>query len=525
MFEFGNEVLGIAFVALAAGLTFLMYYLWGFPYDKQTQRSQAPRALVTVHRLFGYVFIAIYVYLMWDMVPRLWTYQVELPARTVAHLLLGMAIGSILIIKVVIVRFFKHLEARLAPALGTSLLVCTLLLLGLALPTTFREAFLRDSALMGGSMNSERLARVREQLPKAGIEDPALLGELASVSGLYEGRRAMMSKCVQCHDLRTILARPRTPEEWRRTVERMANRSSVVNSISEDEQLKVTAYLVAISPTLQRTTRQQLEEAMAAAKSRQALDKARSPVDASDTVAPSVDLEAARAVFETKCSQCHSPVLVQAKPPADEASAVALVSRMVRNGLRASDEELRQIIAYLSATYGTAPAANTTAAVGGAQPVNPDADEPVSSEAGKPAPTSAGGGATSSSESPPAEPVGQTVTLQPAGTELRFQTQNIEIESGQRVRITLDNPSATGQIHNFVLVKNEDAYDEVSSAALAAPERGFAPAHEQVIASIPALAAGGSASVDLNAPAPGRYRFGCMMPGHSFTMHGTLTVR
>jgi hypothetical protein len=78
---------------------------------------------MNLRRLMGYVFVLIYVYLMWDMVPRLWTYQIELPTRTVVHLALGIAIGAILIIKVLVVRYFKHMESTLAPFLGTSLLI------------------------------------------------------------------------------------------------------------------------------------------------------------------------------------------------------------------------------------------------------------------------------------------------------------------------------------------------------------------------------------------------------------------
>ena len=90
-----NELLGILFVALAVASTFLMFHLWGFPFDKQKLKSEAPRPLMLTHRVLGYLYLVIYVYLMIQMVPRLWTYQVELPARTVVHLLLGMAIGRI----------------------------------------------------------------------------------------------------------------------------------------------------------------------------------------------------------------------------------------------------------------------------------------------------------------------------------------------------------------------------------------------------------------------------------------------
>ncbi len=492
MTPLGNEIFGGAFLVLALVLTFLMYYLWKFPYDKERLASEAPRGLVNLHRVLGYVFVAVYLYLMVDMVPRLWTYQVELPARTVAHLLLGLAIGAILIVKVAVVRFFKHMEATLAPMLGTSLLLCTVLLLGLALPTTFREAFLREQALTGGNMTAERLERVREQLPRAGIEDPTTVQRLATEDALYVGRSVLVSKCVQCHDLRTILVRPRTPETWRQTVQRMANRSTVLDRISEEEQLRVTAYLIAISPTLQRSTQMRRRQDMASAETQQALMASSAMGEAPQTL----DLAAATATFESRCSQCHSAVLVQANPPRSAEAATTLVARMVRNGLQASEAELSQIIAYLEATY---------AAREGAAMAEPQA-----------------GGAAAAEDT--AGPVDREIVLRPAGTELRFEEAEITVRTGERLRIVLDNPAASGQTHNFVLVREAEAYDEVSNEALGAPDSGFLPVHEQVLAGIMAQGAGGRGAVELVAPAPGRYRFGCMMPGHSFTMQGTLVV-
>ena len=62
-----------------------MFKLWGYPFDKETHKSEAPPALMLLHRLIGYAYAILYVFMMWDMVPRLWNYQVELPPRTVAH--------------------------------------------------------------------------------------------------------------------------------------------------------------------------------------------------------------------------------------------------------------------------------------------------------------------------------------------------------------------------------------------------------------------------------------------------------
>ncbi len=341
-----NAIFGGAFLLLALFLTFLMYYLWGFPFDKKKHRSSAPRSLMNLHRLMGYVFVGIYVVLMWDMVPRLWTYQVELPARTVIHLTLGLAIGAILLIKIMVVRFFKHMESTLAPLLGTSLLIFTLLLTGLAVPFAAREAYLRATAQDGDNFARERIDRVRKFLPLIGFEDEAGLRELASSSGLAIGRDVLTRKCTQCHDLRTILVKPRTPEAWHNTVMRMARRSTTLNAISESDQWRVTAYLIAITPTLREGVSERRIEAMETTASQDAVSRP-------DIAVPqNYDAAAAKAVFELKCSQCHSPVLVEGATINTFDDAVVLVTRMVGNGLTAEDAELSQIMAYLTERFG-----------------------------------------------------------------------------------------------------------------------------------------------------------------------------
>ena len=106
----GTEVLSIALLLVGTAATFLMFYQWGFPYDKNLHRSEAPPWVTLSLRILGYLYLFISPYMMLAMIPRLWTDQVELPARTVAHLVLGIAIGAILILKISIVRFFKYLE-------------------------------------------------------------------------------------------------------------------------------------------------------------------------------------------------------------------------------------------------------------------------------------------------------------------------------------------------------------------------------------------------------------------------------
>ena len=349
-----NVFLAIAFVVLAFAATFLMYHLWGYPFSKKEHRSSAPRWAMALHRLMGWMFVAIYIYLMIQMLPRMWTYQIELPARTVFHLVLGYSIGGLLIVKIAIVRFFKHLESTLAPPLGTTLFILTIVLMGLALPSVWRERVLAAQALGGEGFTEQRLQRVRDQLPDIGYDPETAeltIDEMASRSSLFEGRQLLRGKCVQCHDLRTILARPRTPKNWRDTVERMANRATVVTSFSEQEKWQITGYLIAITPTLQNTIMERRKQLSASADSMDAMKKVKEMVkeDSAD-----FDVVAAREVFESKCSLCHSPDLALDKSFESADEVQQLVTRMVSNGLEASMSEFEQIVRFLNQHHDVA---------------------------------------------------------------------------------------------------------------------------------------------------------------------------
>lgn len=365
----GNAVLGLVFLGLAIAGTFLMYQLWGYPFDEKTLRSSAPRPLRLLHRGIGYAYFAIYLYLMSQMVPRLWSYQVEFPARTVAHLTLGMAIGAILLIKLAIVRFFKHLESVLVPFLGTTLLVCTVLLIGLSVPFAFREISLSRNVAGGTVFSPANLDRVKTLLPMAGLPAGAPMDEMASVGFLKQGRAVLLAKCVQCHDLRTILIKPRTPANWVDIVGRMAERSLFVEAIEEREQWAVSAYLIAITPELQQSVKRKRQQDLAMEKTRLAMGPPRPAAESRPAVmqkaaipqaeerpprvtTKTYDLAAAKQVFEATCSMCHTLSNVDNAPPGSEQEARALVARMVENGLSAPEDTLEQIIAHLTQTYG-----------------------------------------------------------------------------------------------------------------------------------------------------------------------------
>ena len=329
----GSAGLGIAFVCIGFAAMFLMFHLWGYPFDKATRTSSAPKVWMLVHRVLGYAFIAIYIVMMVRMVPRLWRYQVEFPARTAIHIVVAFTVGFLLLIKVAIARFFRHFEEWM-PFLGVGIMLGTVIVTGLSLPFLFQA---RDSA------NEVDAARVARLLPAAGLPAEAPLAELSTPAALGRGRDILLEKCANCHDLRTILAKPRSPSGWWEIVERMADKPALFAPLDDREMWEVTGYLVAITPDLQRAAKRKREDVVAR-------DAVRTAVPGTSDAA--VDLERARAVYTETCSQCHDLTDVDAKPPRTEVEVRTLIKRMVEeNEATFTPEQIQMSAAYMMAHF------------------------------------------------------------------------------------------------------------------------------------------------------------------------------
>ena len=304
-----TTLLGIVFLGLAGRLFRSCSSCGAIPTTKRPTPAPHPSPWVTLHRVIGIAYVVIYIVMMWQMVPRMWNYQIELPPRTVAHLMLGISIGVLLLIKISILRFFRHFSSAL-PFLGSAILLFTVLLIGLSVPFTLREHYLRAGAQL---MSDESLQRVRTQLKTADMKGDVQLDQLASRRKLREGRQVLLSKCVKCHDLRTILLRPRTPKNWVRTVERMARMPTIGEPITEADEWTVSAYLIAITPDLQNSAKIRRKRNLEARVVQTAMQTAFVPHDqARDEMA--YDPQVARVLFEETCSQCHELSEVSTRP-------------------------------------------------------------------------------------------------------------------------------------------------------------------------------------------------------------------
>jgi hypothetical protein len=395
--------LGIAFVVLAIAAVLLQAWLWNPKYwDHEHKKSHAPRFWMNVHRAVGYAYAALYVAMMFEMVPRLWEYQVELPARTVVHAAMAITIGVLLVVKILVLRFFRWFEEGM-PLIGLGLLVCTIVLAAFSVPFALR-AHGSDEAF--SATNRRRVRTILERLDLPAHRNAE---RLSSEDSLRQGREVVVQRCAQCHDLRIVLAEPRTGSGWLNTCRRMQDKPTIDRPLSNDEVLFATAYLVAITPALQESVRQQREVELAREEAADAVGEEPEPtpsapapiaLDAGVPMADAGTMEpdagrrrvpirrrrrdagvepasepevvrppapiveeqpapplfynagVARRLMNERCStECHGLADIQDHGGDDMAGWSSIVARMVRRGAELDSNEARIVARYLSNTY------------------------------------------------------------------------------------------------------------------------------------------------------------------------------
>jgi mono/diheme cytochrome c family protein len=343
--------LGIAFLLLVIIAVLLQAWLWGPKFwDEHAKKTRAPRAWLRMHALAGYAYGIIYVFMMWHMLPRLWEYQYELPARTVFHAVLAIAIGVLLISKIMILVFFRHFEEAM-PKFGFGLLICTVIMTTLSVPYA-----LRAHDIEGRTTDPGNVERVRKLMAEIEMEQPVDVETLVTEKAFERGREVLVRKCITCHDMRTVLATPRTAKGWYTVNLRMIEKPAVFGERLEIEDIAfVTAYLVAITPEIQESAKQKREH------SRMVLARTDAMVaavhDADTTAAPPVDMVQAEALFQKKCIDCHEIDETEQHGGDDVAGWRSVVAAMVEEGTELTDEEANVITQYLAVKYPAMPMA------------------------------------------------------------------------------------------------------------------------------------------------------------------------
>ena len=124
--------------------------------------------------------------------------------------------------------------------------------------------------------------------------------------------------------------------------------------IHQEEEWTVSAYLIAITPDIQVSAREQRQEQMRVDEAREAAQIATVAMEAeaaTGTPAVAYNEAEAKALFEDKCSQCHPLTDVEDYPPRSKEETTEVIARMIETGLYLEEEEIEIITRYINENY------------------------------------------------------------------------------------------------------------------------------------------------------------------------------
>jgi len=281
-----NSILGVIFLVVGAKAVGIMIHLKGAAKDRIHGNT-----LIWAHRLFGYLFVLIYAFMVYTMIVRLSGYQEELSPRGILHVVFALVLIPLLAVKIAIARKYRLLTSRL-------------FFVGL---TVFIMAFLLNAISAGHYF----LYRGAIRLVAISSLDKVTMDEDI-------GRQLVVRKCVKCHTLERVFRSFKDEEGWTRTVNRMA----VIDApnIRDYDAKQIIFFLLK-----QQEKRTGEDLAM-------------------------VEEEIGKTLVDKKCSVCHNLERVyQATKP--EAEWQATVQRMIKNAKNPNfltEKETDEIVKYLS---------------------------------------------------------------------------------------------------------------------------------------------------------------------------------
>lgn len=280
--------LGFAFVLLGGINVWLVLEAWG-----RVKASDASFRMIALHRIGGYLFVALFCVMAYFMVSRLRASGGDTSPAGTIHLALAMILSPLLFIKVLIARYYKNQHSLLMP-IGLTIFVLAFVLIASAAGPYFAHA-----------SKIERVS-IDPVQPPVSI-DVNQAGDL------------MQKRCSKCHNLDRVVGARKDARGWSRTVNRM---QAMLNSgISAADVQTIVSYLAS-----------QNQPAGSAAEA---------------------TLEVGRALVDQRCGRCHSldRVYKTAQTPVEWRSIVTrMVSYAAGSGGALQPGEDQQIIAYLSAT-------------------------------------------------------------------------------------------------------------------------------------------------------------------------------
>jgi len=184
------SLLAALYIALGAVTVFIMLEMTG------RARDHSGKALwIHTHKIFGYLFVSLFVFMLLFMIRKLSGFQEELSARAVTHIVLALLLVPLVIVKILLVRRHPQLNNRL-PLLGITIFSLSFALTGL----TAGYYVLHRSNLTYTTLSA--------------LDNDVLDLDL--------GKSIVTRKCSKCHSLERVYRAFKSDESWAKTINKMA---------------------------------------------------------------------------------------------------------------------------------------------------------------------------------------------------------------------------------------------------------------------------------------------------------------
>ena len=204
--------LGLVFVLLGGVNVWLVLEAWS-----RVKAANATSRMLALHRIGGYLFIALFCVMAYFMVARLRGGSGDTSPTVMLHLALAMILSPLLLIKVLIARYYKNQHGLLMP-------------IGL---TIFVLAFVLIASTVGPYL--ARASRI-EDVSIDPAHGPPMTIDLNQASDL------MQKRCSKCHNLDRVMGARKDARGWLATVNRM--RALPAAGMSETDAQTIVSYLV-----------------------------------------------------------------------------------------------------------------------------------------------------------------------------------------------------------------------------------------------------------------------------------------
>ena len=187
-----STVLSGIFLVLGAIAVYTMVSVYG------GRSVSNPKTYITIHRIVGWLFAALFVVMFVFMLQRGEEYWEEASPRVNIHTTMAVSLVLLLVLKVTIPRFFPKLNKNLL-FLGITIYLISFTLVGITGGYYVIRRFERTPYISHAKLHAEL--------------DPTMLDEKL-------GKELFVEKCSTCHVLENIMD-PRSPEAWEKVVNDM----------------------------------------------------------------------------------------------------------------------------------------------------------------------------------------------------------------------------------------------------------------------------------------------------------------